>query len=193
MSSLLMAEKTEDPSLEELELVREAAANADAFAELYQKYVTRVYRYHMAHTGNVKDAEDLTSQTFMAAMEGLRSFRGSGTFAAWILGIASKKKLMFFRGRKPEVPLEAALHIPSSGLSADKAAYQRLKLESLSRALKKISTDRAEAITLSYFGGLSKKEVGQLLNKSEAAIKMLISRGLQDLRERTSLGMEVDL
>jgi len=193
MSSLLMAEKAEDPSLEDLQLVREAAANADVFAELYQKYVTRVYRYHMAHTGNVKDAEDLTSQTFMAAMEGLRSFRGSGTFAAWILGIASKKRLMFFRGRKPEVPLEAALHIPNPGLTTDKAAYQRLKLESLSRALKKISADRAEAIALSYFGGLSNKEIGQLLNKSEAAIKMLISRGLQDLRERTSLGMEVDL
>ena len=190
--TITMAEQTEEPSLDELQMAREAASNTEAFAELYRQNVTRVYRYHMAHTGNVKDAEDLTSQTFMAAMEGLRSFRGDGSFAAWVLGIASKKRLLFFRGRRPEVPLEAALHIPSSGLPTDKAAYQRLKLESISRAIKQISPDRAEAIILSYFGGLPNKEIGRLLNKSEASVKMLISRGLQDLRERTSLALEVE-
>lgn len=187
----IMAEQTEEPSLDELQIAREAITNTEAFAELYRQNVTRVYRYHMAHTGNVKDAEDLTSQTFMAAMEGLRSFRGDGSFAAWILGIASKKRLLFFRGRRPEVPLDAALHIPNPGLPTDKAAFQRLKLESISRAIKRISPDRAEAIVLSYFGGLANKEIGHLLNKSEASVKMLISRGLQDLRERTSLALEV--
>src|SRR4030095_10066957 len=91
---------------DETDLARQAISNVDAFAELYRRHMTRVYRYHIAHVGNVKDAEDLTSQTFMAALEGLRSFRGSGSFAAWILGIASKKRLMFFRGRRPEVPLD---------------------------------------------------------------------------------------
>jgi RNA polymerase sigma factor (sigma-70 family) len=88
--------------------------------------------------------------------------------------------------------LDAALHIPSPGLSTDKEAFQRLKLESVSRALKKIPPDRADAIALSYFGGLSNIEISRMLNKSEAAVKMLISRGLQDLRERTSLAMEVE-
>ena len=188
----LMIEQTEEPSTNDLTLAREAVANADAFASLYQQYVTRVYRYHMAHTGNVKDAEDLTSQTFMAALEGLKSYRGDGSFAAWILGIASKKRLLFFRRHRPEIPLDSALHIPSPNLSTDKAAYQRLKLEAISRALKKIPKDRAEAVILSYFGGLSNKEIGRVLHKSEAAAKMLVSRGLQDLRERTSLLMEVE-
>jgi RNA polymerase sigma-70 factor, ECF subfamily len=186
----LMAEQIQTDN--EAELARLAVTDTDAFAELYRRNVTRVYRYHVAHTGSVKDAEDLTSQTFMAALEGIRSYRGTGPFAAWILGIASKKRLMFFRGRKPEVQLDAALHIPSPGLSTDKAAYQRLKLESISRAIKQISPERAEAIILSYFGGLHNKEIGHLLNKSEAAVKMLISRGLQDLREHTSLALEVE-
>lgn len=188
----LMIEKIEEPSMDELTLAQKAATDADAFAALYRHHVTRVYRYHMAHTGNVKDAEDLTSQTFISALEGIRSYRGDGSFAAWILGIASKKRLKFFRGRKPEVPLEAALHIPSPSLPTDKAAYQRLRLESISRALKKIPPDRAEAVVLSYFGGLSNNEISLILRKSEAAVKMLISRGLQDLRERTSLIMEVE-
>jgi len=188
-----MATQTESSPTDEADLARRAISNADAFAELYRRHVTRVYRYHMAHVGNVKDAEDLTSQTFVAALEGIRSYRGSGSFAAWIMGIASKKRLMFFRGSRPEVPLDAALHYPSPNLPTDKAAAQHLQMESISRALRQISPDRAEALILTFFGGLSNAETGRVLNKSEASVKMLISRGLQDLRERTSLALEVEL
>ena len=189
----LMTTRSESPPMDEIQLAREAIANVNAFAELYHKHVTRVYRYHMAHIGNVKDAEDLTSQTFIAALESIKSFRGSGSFAAWIMGIASKKRLMYFRGHKPELSLDAALQYPSPSLPTDKAATQRLELESVARALKQIPPDRAEAIILVYFGGLSNLETSRVLNKSEAAVKMLISRGLQDLRERTSLALEVEL
>ena len=188
-----MATQSESPSIDEADLARQAISSADAFAEIYQRYVTRVYRYHIAHTGNVKDAEDLTSQTFMAALEGIRSFRGTGAFAAWIMGIASKKRLMYFRGSRHDVPLDSVLHSPSRDLPTDKAVTQRLQLESVSRALRQISLDRAEAITLSYFAGLTNSEASRVMNKSEAAVKMLISRGLQDLRERTSLTLEVEL
>ena len=189
----LLAEPTESPPMDEIRLARDALTNVDAFAELYRRHITRVYRYHIVQTGNLKDAEDLTSQTFIAALEGLRSFRGSSSFAAWIMGIASRKRLMHFRGSRTELPLDTALHYPSPSLPTDKAALQRLQIEAVSRALRQISPERAEAISLSFFGGLSNTEVSRVLNKSEAAVKMLISRGLQDLRERTSLALEVEL
>ena len=187
-----MATQLKEQDKDEHELARLAILDIDAFAELYRRHLPRVYRYHVAHVGNVRDAEDLTSQTFIAALEGIRSFRGTGSFAAWILGIASRKRLMFYRGYKPEVPLEAALTYPSPELPTDKAAVQRLQLESVSRALSQISPERAETLILTYFGGLSHAEAGRVLNKSEAAVKMLVARGLQDLRERTSLRMEVE-
>jgi len=180
------------PPADEIDLAQEACTNADAFGELYRRHVTRVYRYHMAHTGNVKDAEDLTSQTFMAALESIRSFRGSGSFAAWIFGIAARKKAMFFRRIKPEVPMETAGQIPSLNLGTDQLANQRLRLDSITRALKQISPERAEAIALYFFSELNYAEAGVVLKKSEAATKMLVSRGLQDLRERTSLAFEVE-
>jgi RNA polymerase sigma-70 factor (ECF subfamily) len=186
-----MTAHTESPP-DEVQLARQAVTSTEAFAELYRRHVTRVYRYHMAHTGNVKDAEDLTSQTFMAALEGIRSYRGEAPFAAWLMGIASRKRALFFRGIRPEVQIEAALHIPSPGLPTDKAAFQRLQMDSVSRALKQISPERAEAIILCAFGGLKYGEAAHLLRKSEAAVKMLVLRGLQDLRERTSLALEVE-
>ncbi|HSL45169.1 MAG TPA: sigma-70 family RNA polymerase sigma factor [Anaerolineales bacterium] len=187
-----MATKLKQQDTDEPDLAHRAITDIDAFAELYRRHLDRVYRYHIVHTGNVKDAEDLTSQTFMAALEGIRAYRGTGSFAAWIMGIASKKRLMHFRGHRIELPLEDAAFYPSLDPPTDKAASQRLQLESLSRALRHISPDRAEALILTYFGGLSHAETARVLNKSEAAVKMLVSRGLQDLRERTSLALEVE-
>jgi RNA polymerase sigma-70 factor (ECF subfamily) len=187
-----MTESTEP--LPDDQLAHQARLNAEAFAELYRRHVTRVYRYHLAHTGNVHDAEDLTSQTFLAALEGIRSFRGDGPFAAWLMGIASRKRALLFRRsrRRPEVPLEAALHIPTPGLPTDQAASLRLQIESVSRALQQISPDRAEALVLCLFSGLTCAEAAKALRKSEAAVKMSLSRGLRDLRERTSLALEVE-
>ena len=189
----LMATKHREQDQIEAELARQAITDIEAFAELYRRHLARVYRYHIVHVGDIKDAEDLTSQTFLAAMEAIRSFRGTGSFAAWILGIASKKRLMFYRGNKAELPLDFATHYPNPGPPTDQAASQRLELEAVARALSQISPDRADALILTYFGGLSHGEAGQVLKKSEAAVKMLVSRGLQDLRERTSLALEVEL
>ena len=189
--STIMEIKTNESLTDDAHLAHLARADADAFAELYRRHITSVYRYHMAHTGDIKDAEDLTSQTFMAALEGIRSYRGTGSFAAWIMGIASRKRALFFRGSRPEFPLEAAHHIPTSDLPTDKAAARRLQMEQVHHALKQISPERAEALILCFFSGLSATEAGRVLGKSEAAVKMLISRGLHDMRTRTSLALEV--
>jgi RNA polymerase sigma-70 factor, ECF subfamily len=173
-------------------LASQAREDPEAFAELYRRHVRSIYRYHLAHTGNVKDAEDLTSQTFMAALEGIRSFRGTAPYITWLIGIASHKRAHFFRGQKAQVPLEVALHLPASEPAIDKAAARRIQLEQVLDALRNISRERAEALILCFFSGLSTAEASLVLGKSEAAVRMLISRGLQDLRTRTSLALEVD-
>ncbi len=172
--------------MDELQLMRDAASNANAFAELYHLHVSRVYRYHMAHTDNAQDAEDLTSQTFMTALEGLHAFRGGDSFAAWIMGIATQKRTRNIRGSRRELPSDAVLYYQGSGLPTDRSAMQRMEIESISRALKQIPADRAEAIILYFFGNLSSSEINSVLKKNTATTEMLISRGLHDLSTRTS-------
>ena len=192
MTTLMNLRQNQYPLMDDAQLAHQARADPEAFAELYRRHVRSIYRYHLAHTGNVKDAEDLTSQTFMAALEGIRSYRGTGPYITWLIGIASRKRALFFRGSRPQVPLDAALHIPIPGLSTDKAAARRLRMDQILGALRNISQDRAEALILCFFSELSFAEAGIVLGKSEAAVKMLISRGLQDLRTRTSLALELD-
>jgi RNA polymerase sigma-70 factor (ECF subfamily) len=191
MATLMKIEEN-NTLTEDARLAREAIGNGEAFAELYRRHVTRVYRYHLAHTGDVKDAEDLASQTFMAALEGLRTYRASGSFAAWIMGIAARKRARFFRGRRREIPLDAALEIPSPGAATDRSASRKLQNGQILRALRQISPERAEALVLCFFSQLTPAEAGGVLGKSEAAVRMLISRGLNDLRTRTSLALEVE-
>lgn len=188
----LMTIRKQYPSMDDSGLAAQARDDPEAFAELYRRHVRSVYRYHLAHTGNVKDAEDLTSQTFMAALEGIRSFRGTAPYITWLIGIASHKRALFFRGQKNLVPLDAALHISTPSLLTDNTAARRLQMDQVLKALQAISSDRAEALILCFFSGLSPAEAGLVLGKSEAAIRMLISRGLQDLRNHTSLALEVD-
>ena len=189
-----MTLRTQYPSLDDAQLAQQARTDREAFAELYRRHVLSVFRYHRAHTENDKDAEDLTSQTFMAALEGIRSYRGTGPYIAWLMGIASRLRGRFFRrsGRKAEVPLEAARHIPTPILPTDTAAVRRIQMEQVLDALKSISPDRAEALILCFISELSPAEAGFVLGKRESAVRMLISRGLQDLRTRTSLALEVD-
>ena len=192
MTTFMTVPKPHYPSLDDATLAQHARTDPQAFAELYHRHVRSIYRYHLAHTGNVRDAEDLTSQTFMAALEGIGSFRGTGPYITWLIGIASRKRALYFRGKKPEVPLDAALQLPTPGLPTDRAAARRLQMDQVIAALRNLSRDRAEAIILCFFSELNFAEAGLVLGKSEAAIKMLISRGLQDLRTRTSLALEVE-
>src|SRR5215212_2540540 len=148
MTTLMTVSQSQYASMDDAGLAQQSCTDPQAFADLYRRHVRSIYRYHLAHMGNVKDAEDLTSQTFMAALEGIRSFRGTGPYITWLIGIASRKRALFFRGKKPEVSLNAALHIPTPSLPTDKAAARHLQMEHILGALRNISQDRAEALIL---------------------------------------------
>jgi len=178
--------------LDDETLAGQARADAGAFAELYRRHVTQVYRYHLVHTGNIADAEDLTSQTFMAALDGIARYRRAGSFVAWLMGIARRQTAQFFRRRKPDLALDLAGNLASPLPSIDLLVGRRISFQQAREALKKISPERAEALILCIFGGLSLADAALSLGKSQAAVKMLISRGLQDLRSRSMLALEVE-
>ena len=69
--------------LDDASLAKDAALNEEAFTALYRRYVAPIYRYLYHRLGNANDAEDLTAQVFMEALEGLASYRERGSFSAW--------------------------------------------------------------------------------------------------------------
>lgn len=177
------------------ELVRWAQEHPDdpeAFAALYRRHLPRVYRYLLARLGDPYLAQDATAQTFLAALEDIGSYWGSGEFRAWLLMIAHNKAMDSFRARRATVSLEAVVEMPSSAPSPEQVVTTRLQLEDVLRAMRSLSPDRAEALTLRIFGGMSVAEVGAAMEKQEAAVKMLVFRALRDLRERLGVGSEAE-
>lgn len=166
------------------ELAREAVFDQAAFAELYRRYANNVYRYLLSRVGNVQDAQDLSAQTFLAAFENIESYRGEGRFMAWLLSIAWRKSADHFRRSKHVVSLEYIQESPHPDPSPDETVGQRLQMEQVMDGLSRIAPDRAEALKLRIFGGLKASEIAELMNRSEAAVKMLIHRALQDLRQQ---------
>ncbi len=177
--------------MDDMELARRAAHDPEAFSELYHRYLNAIYRYHLARTGAVQEAEDLTAQTFLTALEAMGSFRGQGSFKAWLFGIASHKLADHFRRSRDELPLEQAEQLHSPLPLPDEAAHTRLEIRRVARVLRLISPERAEALVLCLFGGLSMAEAARTVGKSEAAVKMLVHRGLADLQERLAAHLEV--
>jgi RNA polymerase sigma-70 factor (ECF subfamily) len=166
------------------QLAYRASIDRQAFAELYRRHVERVYAYHYTRTGNVDDAQDLTTLTFLAALEGIGRYRGSGSFAAWLFGIARNKLYTLFRSRRHEERLEALEDLVDPADHPETVTARRFELAEISRAMYKLPPDRAEALTLCVFSELSAEDAGRVMGKSPAAVKMLIYRGLKELREK---------
>jgi RNA polymerase sigma-70 factor (ECF subfamily) len=165
-------------------LAWQAQHDPEAFGQLYRRHLERVYRYLLVRLRDTQLAQDLTAQTFLAALEGISGYRGEGAFAAWLISIARNKAMESIRRRQASVPLEIAAPVASADPSPERIIAARLRLEQVARALRMVAPERAEALVLRVFGGLSVAEVGAVMGKSEAAVKMLISRAVRDLRER---------
>ncbi len=164
--------------------VQKSLQGQTAFAELYRRHVTFVYRYLLARVGNVPDAQDLTTQTFMAALEGIVGFRGKAKFSTWLIGIARNQVASHYRRQRPVEPLETAEALQYAITPPDEGVEQQLRLEAVIHKMQILSDDRAEALSLHSFGGLEIRQVAEIMEKSEAAVRMLIHRGIQDLKQR---------
>ena len=171
--------------LDEDQLLRQARQTPSQFTLLYDRHVTSVYRYLLARVGNIQDAEDLTSQTFLEALESLPRYRGTGDFRAWLFRIARNKSIDHYRKHRRDVSLMEDDDFADEGLETpDTAVEQSMALASVVRHLRALSPDRAEVISLRLFAQLEIKEIAVTLNKPETAVRMLLHRGIRDLQNR---------
>ena len=165
-------------------LAGRADTDPDAFAVLYRRHLNDVYRYILSRVHHEQDAQDLTTQTFMGALHGIGKYQPQGTFVACLIGIARRKIVDHFRKQKPDIALEFAERLPGNAPPVEHTVSTQLRLEAVLDSLDMLSHDRAEAIRLRLFAGLSAKEAGMRMDKSENAVNMLVYRGLNDLRKQ---------
>jgi len=157
-----------------------------AFGELYERHVTSIYRYVYYRVGNVEDAEDLTARVFMRALKHIYSYNDRGVpFTAWLYRIAHNVVANFHRdnSRHPSVPLDEVELQDAHHDDADAHIDGQQERDRLLRAIRKLPEDRQQLVVLKFVEQLQNAEIGQIMNRSEGAIKSLYHRTLMQLRE----------
>ncbi len=168
-------------SRDETDLIEGARTQPELFAELYRRYLPRVYHYLYARLGNQCDAEDIASQVFLETLEGLRRnrYRENSCFPAWLFTIVRRRLMDFYRRHPEDVFGDRSSGEPDV-LSKVQAGQDTQRLSVL---LSRLGPDKQELLRLRFAAGLSIAEIAALEHRSEGAVKMALSRTLAWLRE----------
>jgi len=167
-------------------LVSLAKADQEAFGELYERYVKRIYNYIYYRTSNSHDAEDLTARVFFRAMAHIDSYVDKGVpFQAWLYRIAHNLVANWHRdqGRRRIIPLDEFIAIGLSTESPVQQTETAEEQEHLMAAIQRLSPERQQLLILKFVEHLSNAEIGEIMNRTEGAIKSLYHRTLLALRD----------
>ena len=161
------------------------AGDEGAIAELYNGYFPRVYRYMLARTRNVADAEDLAEEVFIRALDALERFEWRQVpFSAWLFRIAhnalvSHQRRNGARGRT--APLSPSLPVKTQG--PEEAVEARLTLEEVMAASRNLPEAQRRVIALRFGAGLTVAETARALGKGEGNVKVIQHKAIVKLRE----------
>lgn len=168
------------------ELARMAADDQAAFGELYERHVRRIYNYIYYRTGNHHDAEDLTARVFQRALRHVGNFEDKGVpFSAWLYRIAHNLVANWHRdrSRRPVVPLEDHVYVGEESHHPETVAIVEEERLMVLAAVRHLPPDRQQLLILKFVERLSNAEIGEIMGRTEGAIKSLYHRTLNALRE----------
>jgi RNA polymerase sigma-70 factor (ECF subfamily) len=154
------------------------ARDADIWSLWYNRYFPTLYRYALARVGRREDAEDIASQTFIKAVEGIGRYTYQGRpVLAWLYRIAHNLVADRLRQerRRPSVSIESA------GIDVEtfEAGIPNIELVDIINRLK---DDQRDVLVLRYMLSLDTPEIATLLGKTESAVYSLQSRAVVNLR-----------
>jgi RNA polymerase sigma-70 factor, ECF subfamily len=187
---------------EEKGLVSRCRDDPAAFGRIYEEYYGGIYRYVLKRTGNVKIAEDITSETFFKALKHIGKFKWRNVpFSSWLYRIATNEVNSFFRQGKyktvslDELDIDSLAPVSPADIEAEiEEADNRLQqhadyLQALEQ-VKKLPIKYQTVIALRFFENKKINEICDILGKKEGTVKSLLSRGLDILRKNRGASQE---
>jgi RNA polymerase sigma-70 factor (ECF subfamily) len=181
---------------DEIALKLAAQGDQEAFGVLYERYVGRIYSYIYYRTGNQHDAEDLTARVFFRAMRHVGNYKDRGLpLSAWLYRIAHNLVANWHRdnSRRKEIPLEEIILVRHSGELPEAVLIENEEKENLLKVIHRLPEDRQMLLILKFVEHLSNAEIGQVMGRSEGAVKSLYHRTLLSLRDDFDLILVGDL
>lgn len=170
---------------DEISLNRAIQGDHEAFGMLYEQYVERIFNYVYYRTGNQHDAEDLTAKVFFRAMRRIPQYQERGLpISAWLYRIAHNLVANWHRdrGRRPEISLDEGYASISHSEQPEVTMLQLEEHDHLLRIIRDLPPERQQLIILKFVEHMSNAEIGQIMGRTEGAVKSLYHRTLLTLR-----------
>lgn len=168
---------------EELRQIKDAIANPQAFAPLYDKYYLKIFRYVFQRVEDEDTAGDVTSVVFSKALFNLSKYQFRGVpFSAWLFRVAQNELNQLFRQNK----VQKVVNIPTENLPQidEDAGEEGLeeRIEDLKKAMKELDKDELELLEQRYFENRSYKEMSEILDMEENNARVKTFRVVQKLK-----------
>jgi len=170
---------------EERKLVQRAIArDANAFAELYDRLVVRVYRHIYYLVNDVREAEDLTGQTYLKAWEAIDRYKERGApFVAWLLRIAHNLTVSYLRSRRNHKVLEDTVVDQKLHRNPEEALERSAEEDNVRAAIMRLREEQRQVIILRFVEEMDYREVAAVIGKSVPAVRVIQHRALGNLRK----------
>lgn len=166
---------------------RAAGGDARAFAKLYRGLHPVVHGYVARRIVNPSDAEDLVARVFHRIVEHLHRYDSAkASVRGWALGIARNAVIDHLRTRRDHVAIDDVAEPSLLVLAPTLPGELDDRIVSLLALVAELPATTREMIALHFADGLSYREIADVCESSEAAVKQRMARALRDLRERVA-------
>lgn len=171
---------------DEVEIVKRAKrGEAQAFGQLYDEHMPRIFRFILLKVGKKETAEDLAHEVFLSAWQNIDNYEFRGfPFSSWLYRIANNAVIDYYRTWKNIQALET---VPEELFSETTELAKELDrgtdLKVVWNALAKLEADQQNVLIMKFVDELSNKEIAEIVGKSEGAVRVIQHRALKQLKK----------
>lgn len=159
------------------------------FAQLVERYQNYVFTLVLRFTDNREDAEEIAQDVFVKAYRSLADFRGESKFSTWLYTVVRTSCITFLRKKKLDTTSldneRTLIQVENrdSGFNAN-IIEQKSRHAMVNEAIRLLSPDDAQVITLFYKGEQSLEEIGRIMGLDPNTVKVKLHRARQRLKEK---------
>lgn len=165
-------------------VVKAQAGDQKSFGLIYDEMIDQIYRYVFFKTPSMEVAEDLTEDIFFKVWKNIKKYqKQKHPFSSWVFRIAHNEVVDFYRKNKEVIALNEIWQDEKTENKPETLVENAFIQKELHTALQTLPDSQSQVIVLKYINDLSNTEIAQTMNKSETAIRILLSRGLSKLKK----------
>lgn len=158
------------------------SGNNAAWQKLVKRYDKAIYNYGLRMTGNTDDAMDLLQEVFLSVFRNLASFRGEGTFKAWLFRIAHHRMVEFYRRKRDYQPLDEESPLVDEHACVSRLTMADAESRELIKAMQQLSLEQKAVVELKFFSQFTFEEIAEQLGVSSNTVKSRLYTGLGKLK-----------